>query len=867
VFVGQPATITVSPSGTAPFSYQWRKGGVNISGATSASYTTPPTILADDGTLFSVAISNSAGSMTSPNMILHVSPAPTAPTITTQPVSLTVTAGQTASFNVVAAGTAPLSYQWQSNGTNITGATASTYTTPATAISDNGTQFSVTVTNSVGNVTSTNATLTVNASVSAPSITTQPSNQTVTVGQTATFSVVASGSAPLTYQWRKNGITIAGANSASYTTPATAQTDGGSLFSVIVSNSAGNVTSANGVLTVNPASVPPSITTQPTNQTVVPGQAATFNVVATGGTLAATPVFKRMMVYYGWLNSFNSATNGWNNENVAQDLKDYDILVLGDGIQDPAHGDFANTQVILARVKVLNPNILLFGYDSKAQTLSVFQTKATQWNTLGVSGIFMDEAGYDFGSTTSSNTRAAFNTRVTYVHGLSTAHTVMANCWNPNNILGTVNDATYPNTTYNPGLTASTLASTDWFMLESHVANTDYYTSNAGLSDQASFISRSNTAASLRSQFGLKVATVNIVNATNPNAQTYARACEIGALTAGFNAFGVSDANYGASTGAGPKYPRLDPTGLGTWPATPTVVVNGQWAEGSSDAYTFRLDFTGHTYQMVAIGGSLTYQWRKNGTSISGATSSSYTTPSPVAADNGTVFSVVVGNGSGSVTSANATLTVNTTTSGPSIVTQPSDQTVTLGQTATFSVSASGTAPLTYQWRKNGGNISGATAATYVTPATTFADNGAIIACVVSNGSGSVTSAGANLNIELLTSKVTANRITATVVITTPQWDIPDYVFDKGYHSRSLAELERYVAEHKHLPEIPNASEIKKSGMDMGEMNVLLLKNLEELTLHVIDLQKEMKSKDRRVERQLDSLRAIVNTRPSANSH
>src|SRR6185369_6884218 len=135
--------------------------------------------------------------------------------------------------------------------------------------------------------------------------------------------------------------------------------------------------------------------------------------------------------------------------------------------------DFANTQTILARVKVLNPNILLFGYDSKAQTLSVFQSKATQWNTLGVNGIFMDEAGYDFGSSTSSNTRVAFNTRVTYVHGLSTAHIVMANCWNPNNILGTVNDPTYPNATSNPSLTASTLTSSDWFMLESHVANTD----------------------------------------------------------------------------------------------------------------------------------------------------------------------------------------------------------------------------------------------------------------------------------------------------------------------------------------------------------------------------------------------------------
>jgi hypothetical protein len=138
---------------------------------------------------------------------------------------------------------------------------------------------------------------------------------------------------------------------------------------------------------------------------------------------------------------------------------------------------------------------------------------------------------------------------------------------------------------------------------------------------------------------------------------------------------------------------------------------------------------------------------------------------------------------------------------------------------------------------------------------------------VVTNGAGSVTSAGANLNIELRTSKVTASRITATEVITTPQWDIPDYVFEKGYHPRTLAELERYLGENKHLPEMPGASEIKKSGMNMGEMNVLLLKNLEELTLHVIDLQKEMKSKDRRFERQLDSLRAIVNTRPSVKSH
>jgi hypothetical protein len=181
-------------------------------------------------------------------------PAAIAPTITTQPANQTVTVGQTASFSVVASGTAPLSYQWRKNGTNISGATSASYTTPATVMADNGALFSVVVSNSAGSVTSNNATLTVNAI--APSITTQPANATVTVGQTASFSVVASGTAPLSYQWRKNGTNISGATSSSYTTPATVSSDNGATFSVVVSNSAGSVTSNNATLTVNPLPTP-----------------------------------------------------------------------------------------------------------------------------------------------------------------------------------------------------------------------------------------------------------------------------------------------------------------------------------------------------------------------------------------------------------------------------------------------------------------------------------------------------------------------------------------------------------------------------------------------------------------------------------
>src|SRR5207245_2271420 len=172
----------------------------------------------------------------------------------------TISALPTSTFSVTATGTAPLSYQWSKNGTAISGATSASYTTPATTSSDNGAQFTVVVSNSVGSVTSSAATLTVNV---PPSITSPPARRAVTDGktttawQTATFSVTATGTAPLSYQWSKNGTAISGATSASYTTPATTSSDNGAQFTVVVSNSVGSVTSSAATLTVN---VPPSIT-------------------------------------------------------------------------------------------------------------------------------------------------------------------------------------------------------------------------------------------------------------------------------------------------------------------------------------------------------------------------------------------------------------------------------------------------------------------------------------------------------------------------------------------------------------------------------------------------------------------------------
>src|SRR5207253_1572104 len=231
--------------------------------------------------VFVVAIRTVSTGCTS-EATLTESAAAAAPSITTQPANQTVTAGQTATFTVVAAGTSPLSYQWKKNGTAISGAASSSYTTPATTSADNGSQFTVTVSNTAGSMTSNAATLTVNATATAPSITTQPANQTVTVGQTATFAVVATGTAPLSYQWQKSGTAITGATSATYTTPATTSADNGATFVVVVSNAAGSVTSTAATLTVNATGSAPSITTQPANQTVTVGQTATFTVVATG---------------------------------------------------------------------------------------------------------------------------------------------------------------------------------------------------------------------------------------------------------------------------------------------------------------------------------------------------------------------------------------------------------------------------------------------------------------------------------------------------------------------------------------------------------------------------------------------------------
>ncbi|MGZ5483516.1 MAG: PQQ-dependent sugar dehydrogenase [Pyrinomonadaceae bacterium] len=213
--------------------------------------------VASDGSLYYLALGSSS--------VFRVQfTGGTAPNITTHPANQTVAQGSPATFSVVASGSTPLSYQWQRNQQNISGATSSSYTLPSAAFADNGATFRCVVTNAFGNATSNEATLTVNA---PPSITGQPANQTVTQGQPATFGVTATGSATLSYQWQRDQSNIPGATSSSYTISSASMADNGAKFRCVVTNAFGFATSNEATLTVQPP--PPILLTEQASDSAI----------------------------------------------------------------------------------------------------------------------------------------------------------------------------------------------------------------------------------------------------------------------------------------------------------------------------------------------------------------------------------------------------------------------------------------------------------------------------------------------------------------------------------------------------------------------------------------------------------------------
>jgi formylglycine-generating enzyme required for sulfatase activity len=277
VVAGSSATFTVSAAGTPSLSFQWLKGGSTISGATLSSLTIANASALDAGS-YSAVVSNSVASVVSSSATLTVIPVAVAPTLIFQPVSQVVTAGETVIFSVGAGGAPAPTYQWLKNGGAIAGATSSILQL-ASVVSADAATYSVVVSNAAGSLVSSGASLTINPASSMPSIVSQPSSKSVSPGSTVVFTVTATGSPAPFYQWQKNGTTIPGATSSSYSISVVSSADAGS-FSVVVSNSAGSVNSAVATLSVVPSS---SLTNLSVRTTMSVGQTLIVGAVVSGG--------------------------------------------------------------------------------------------------------------------------------------------------------------------------------------------------------------------------------------------------------------------------------------------------------------------------------------------------------------------------------------------------------------------------------------------------------------------------------------------------------------------------------------------------------------------------------------------------------
>ncbi len=239
--------------------------------------------------------------------------------ISVHPQPLTVCTGQSATFNVTAAGTG-LSYIWKLNNVAIPNTNSPTYTINSVAIGNAG-SYSCSVTGTCNNVISNSASLTVEES---PTISSQPTSTQVCSGKTASFTVTAGGT-NITYSWRKNGIAIQGANTPTFSIGSATAADAGNYDCEISGKCQPVKTSNAAVLTVD---LPPSIALQPKPATACEG-GNTFIYVSAAGT----------GLKYSWLKDGSTITNSDNDTLYLKNLKstdkgNYSVSISGTCVPD-----------------------------------------------------------------------------------------------------------------------------------------------------------------------------------------------------------------------------------------------------------------------------------------------------------------------------------------------------------------------------------------------------------------------------------------------------------------------------------------------------------------------------------------------------
>lgn len=269
---GDTATFSVSATGSAPLSYQWRFNGTPLSSSSSATLTLSD-VQASGAGEYSVVVYNANGFVHSASARLTVVQALK---ILAQPLGQFANLNGSVVFTVFAVGTGPLHYQWKRDGIDLPGRTQSSLNLANVQVADNG-NYSVVVTDDNGSLVSAEATLTV---LSPPIILLAPQPVTVVAYQDTFLQVSAGGPGPYTYQWRFNGLNLPGEDEPVLQLP-NVQPNQGGLYSVVVFNPVSSVTSAEALVTVL---LPATILQQPLSQAVNPGGSVTLSVVAVSST-------------------------------------------------------------------------------------------------------------------------------------------------------------------------------------------------------------------------------------------------------------------------------------------------------------------------------------------------------------------------------------------------------------------------------------------------------------------------------------------------------------------------------------------------------------------------------------------------------
>jgi len=309
---GQPASFSVTATGSGTLNYAWQRLPFNgdawlnlisapgYTGANTSALSVTSTTVAMSGDQFRCVVSNSAGAITSAAAFLLVEAANIVAFVSTQPVNQSVPAGLSAGFSVVGGGTSPLSYLWQrmvaggttwgnlGNSAPYGGANTSVLSISTTTVAMSGDRFRCLVSNALGSATSGSALLTVSPPNVGPAITLQPLAASANAGASTSFSIGVSGNPAPTIQWERstdNGNTwqaVSGGSDATLVVSNLQLSQNGHRYRARASNPIGAVISSSATLTVIEVILATDVTSQPIGGTFRVGESVSLSVAATG---------------------------------------------------------------------------------------------------------------------------------------------------------------------------------------------------------------------------------------------------------------------------------------------------------------------------------------------------------------------------------------------------------------------------------------------------------------------------------------------------------------------------------------------------------------------------------------------------------